>query len=252
MASNPEVAVQHAKNFFSNYNMTKWSDGEISKRYHDGLDSLQSMIGDQAKNIDTWLPVLDNENVFDLANAFRKHGSDKATMHDYHRLYGSILSSKRNDSINILEIGLGTNNPKIPSNMSVWGKPGASMRAWRDWAPKANIYGADIDKDILFEEPRIKTFWVDQTNPASLSELAARFDIKFDLIIDDGLHEPNANINTIHALLPLLKDDGTLVVEDITLCPSFWSVTSKLFSYSHDVCLSKMKIASIFAMRNRT
>ena len=51
-----------------------------------------------------------------------------------------------------------------------------------------------IDRRILFHEDRISTFWVDQTDPNSLDALAAQLgDIKFDLIIDDGLHLPHAN-----------------------------------------------------------
>ena len=42
--------------------------------------------------------------------------------------------------------------------------PGASLRAWRDYFVKADIYGADIDKKILFNENKIKNFYVDQEN----------------------------------------------------------------------------------------
>ena len=48
------------------------------------------------------------------------------------------------------------------------GKPGASLRVWRDYFPNAIIYGADIDKDILFAEERIKTFYIDQLDPVAI------------------------------------------------------------------------------------
>jgi hypothetical protein len=48
---------------------------------------------------------------------------------------------------------------------------------------------------------------------------------KFELIIDDGLHLPHANFNTLNALLPLLADDGIFVVEDInTEHRDFWHI----------------------------
>ena len=43
--------------------------------------------------------------------------------------------------------------------MNINGKPGASLRAWRDYFENALIYGADIDKNILFKENRINTFF---------------------------------------------------------------------------------------------
>jgi hypothetical protein len=162
----------------------------------------------------------------DLAALFRKHGSDKASAHDYHRIYGSLLSGRRKDRLAILEIGLGTNNIDVPSNMWPWGNPGGSLRAFRDWAPNSSVYGADVDRRILFNEERISTFWVDQTDVVSLVGLRSQIDtVGFDLIIDDGLHLPHANFNTLSTLMPLLKDDGVFVVEDIgqSFLP-FWRV----------------------------
>ena len=40
--------------------------------------------------------------------------------------------------------------------------PGSSLRALRDYFPNANIFGADIDKNIVNDQNRIKTFYVDQ------------------------------------------------------------------------------------------
>ena len=96
---------------------------------------------------------------------------------------------------NFLEIGLGTNNVKLASNMGEDGTPLASLRAWRDYFENANIYGADIDRNILKNEQRIKTFFVDQTNPATINSLFDEIGINnFDVILEDGLHEYSANI----------------------------------------------------------
>ena len=46
------------------------------------------------------------------------------------------------------------------------------MRALRDYFPNANIFGADIDKNILFnDQNRIKTFYVDQLDRKSVENL---------------------------------------------------------------------------------
>jgi hypothetical protein len=161
--------------------------------------------------------VADSPDCVELARLFNHYGSDKASTHDYYLLYAALLERKRYEAFSLLEIGLGTNNIDVLSNMGRFGKPGASLRAFRDWAPRAGVFGADIDERILFEEERIKTFPVDQTRPETLDQLAGRFAPKsFDIIIDDGLHLLEPNINTVLFALPLIKDDGVIVVEDVS------------------------------------
>lgn len=153
-----------------------------------------------------------------LKELFDSYGSDKAVSdnggHNYHLLYGPILAPR--DASAVLEIGLGTNNVGIVSNMGRRGRPGASLRAFRDFLPGAQVYGADIDRDILFNEDRIATFFVDQTDISSFSVLGAFIPREFDLIIDDGLHSPNANLATLTFGLDRLKIGGYLVIEDIS------------------------------------
>jgi hypothetical protein len=149
-----------------------------------------------------------------LKQLFDKHGSDKSAEHDYHLVYGPILN--RPESVTaILEIGLGSHNDDIVSNMGRQGKPGASLRAFREFLPNAQIYGADVDKRILFQEDRIRTYFVDQTNLESFDALGTNVAASLDLIIDDGLHSPNANIAVLIFGLSRLKIGGWLVVEDI-------------------------------------
>ena len=146
--------------------------------------------------------------------AFR--GSDKAMgWHNYSILYNFILSKYVGRNPNVLEIGIGTNFLDTPSTMGEKGIPGASLRAWRDYFINANVYGADVDKRILFQEPGITTNYVDQTKPETIKSLLSLISKEFDLIIDDGLHRFHANRNVVEATLPWLKDDGILVVEDV-------------------------------------
>jgi hypothetical protein len=143
-----------------------------------------------------------------------QYGSDKGNPgHDYHLLYGAILASR--DASALLEIGLGTNNVRFVSNMGKDGYPGASLRAFRDFLPNAQIYGADVDRSILFSEERISTYFVDQTDTSSFTALDASIPGELDLIIDDGLHSPNANLATMAFGLSKLKPNGYLVIEDI-------------------------------------
>jgi hypothetical protein len=150
----------------------------------------------------------------ELKKLFDHYGSDKGNSnHNYHWLYGSILGTRNASAV--LEIGLGTNNEDIVSNMTRYGTPGASLRAFRDFLPDAHIYGADVDRAILFQEERVSTYFVDQTDIDSFVELSAAVPDELDLIIDDGLHTPNANLASLAFGLGRLKVDGYFLVEDI-------------------------------------
>ena len=141
---------------------------------------------------------------------FSKYGSDKG-FHAYHILYNWIFNQI--NVKNLLEIGLGTNNINLVSNMGSGGRPGASLRAFRELSTDTQIYGADIDRDILFNEDRISTFYVDQLDRESFKNLPK---IKYDLIIDDGLHQIGANFNTLLWALENINDGGFIVIEDIS------------------------------------
>jgi hypothetical protein len=138
------------------------------------------------------------------------------TAHTYSNYYYSIFNHFKDDVKLVFECGLGTNNPDFQSNMSVNGIPGASLRVWRDYFKNAQIYGADIDKGILFQEERIKTFYVDQLNTPSIETMWKEIGIQnFDIIIDDGLHTTDANINLFINSFDKLKKNGIYIIEDV-------------------------------------
>lgn len=171
----------------------------------------------------------------ELEMLFNRYGSDKAAQ-NYHYIYSSILGRRRHDPVKILEIGLGSNNIDVPSNMGRSGKPGASLRAFRDYGSSFQVYGADVDRRILFFENRIETFFVDQTKPSTLAALAGNFAPKsFDLVIDDGLHTSEANLNFLNFALDLVKDDGIILVEDINIDDlPFWQLAAHILKDFYD------------------
>ena len=172
------------------------------------------------KNNSTQLNYVVNANSNSkLTDLMNRYGSDKGDLtnhHNYTNYYSKIFFNKKEYVKNFLEIGLGTNNINVPSNMGIKGTPLASLRAWRDYFVNANIYGADIDKNILKDEERIKTFYVDQTNPETISALFEQIGLdKFDVILEDGLHEFNANICFFENAIDFLDDNGVYIIEDI-------------------------------------
>jgi hypothetical protein len=184
-----------------------------------------------------------------LKQILDRYGSDKANNHDYHHLYGAILKNPLSVE-NIFEIGLGTNNTDIISNMGINGKPGASLRAFREYCPKAFIYGADVDKRILFEEERIKTFFVDQTNPLTFDSLRTKIPNNFDLVIDDGLHSPHANVASLEFGLKIIKVGGWVVIEDIgDAALDLWKVVSVLLPSNYEPHIFLAKGGIVFAVK---
>jgi hypothetical protein len=172
-------------------------------------------------------------------------------VHDYHLVYAALLSSRRSDPLRLLEIGIGTNNPRILSHMGVWAKPGASLRAFRDFCPNAQVFGADIDKNILFEEDRIHTYYVDQTRLDSFDELYSHIsDGMFDLVIDDGLHSPLANLSTMLFALKILKPSGVFIVEDITSSKiALWQTVAAILPPNYSPKLIQGKFRLLFMMQ---
>jgi hypothetical protein len=132
-------------------------------------------------------------------------------------MYSALFNERCDQPLRIFELGLGTNNPAMLSNMGVFGTPGASLRGWRELFPRANIYGADIDRAILFQEDRINTFYCDQLDRSSIRELWSHPDLQAgaDIIIEDGLHTFEANASFLEASLDHLRPGGIYVVEDI-------------------------------------
>jgi SAM-dependent methyltransferase len=155
-----------------------------------------------------------------LCSIMSEKGSDKGGRHKEHNyttFYFALLAPRREHPLRIFELGLGTNNLDVASNMGAYGVPGASLRGWATFCPNALVYGADIDARILFTEDRIQTYYCDQTDPASIATLwdtdCLRAD--FDVIVEDGLHSYDANAcflaNSLHKLAP----GGVYIVEDI-------------------------------------
>lgn len=156
-----------------------------------------------------------NDTSESLKHIFNKHGSDKGK-HNYYHIYSYIFKCLGvTSNINLLEIGLGTNNPNIISNMTVNGKPGASLKAFSEFLPNSMIYGADIDEAILFQTERINTTYVDQLDYATFKNIDDFKVDQFDLIIDDGLHSIGANLNTLIYALKHISPNGHIIIEDI-------------------------------------
>jgi SAM-dependent methyltransferase len=175
-----------------------------------GAAHVASNLEKQLQNVNVLAPTT-------MCRVMTKYGSDKGRPNNYTPVYSALFKERREQSLRVFELGLGTNNPDLPSNMGVFGAPGASLRGWRELFPHALVYGADIDREILFQEDRIKTFYCDQLDRSSIRELWSRADLQggMDIIIEDGLHTFEANVSFLEGSLDYLRPGGIYVTEDI-------------------------------------
>lgn len=187
-------------------------------------------------------------------------GSDKGDInilqswHNYTLLYDNLFKNIRNEKLRVFELGLGTNNPNIPSNMCWYKKcvPGASLYGWEKYFKNASIYGADIDRAILFNSGRIKTYYCDQTKKEEIDSLwkEEELDEGFNIMIDDGLHEFDANVCFFENSIHKLKEGGIYIIEDI-IPSALLKWEEKLVEYREKYKYLDFKIVKLPNMINK-
>ena len=133
-----------------------------------------------------------------LTQIANSYGTDKGTegpsthhvVHNYTDVYEAFFSSRRDEPLNFLEIGIGLKrkeDPRIAHGRNESG--GASIRMWHDYFPKATIYAIDIVPAAQLDNERIKTFVVDQGAENSLQPFVEKLKgLQLDHIIHDRSH----------------------------------------------------------------
>lgn len=118
------------------------------------------------------------------------------------------------------------------SKIGETGIQGASLGAYSEIFPNAEIYGADFERNTLFQEKNIRIYWADQMDYESLENLYTSTGSKtFDLIINNGLHLPIANISILVWELSKIKPRGWVVTEDISINSlKIWKITGSLMT----------------------
>lgn len=158
-----------------------------------------------------------------LSEIFRAHGTDK-DHNGYTAFYVSLLSPFREERFTLLEIGIGTVIRGAHSSMQGWTeiredyRPGASLRAWRDYLPLAFIVGLDPQPDTQFEDERIMTVMADSTSAPDVSRvlqesLPGRPPLRF--VVEDGSHRAEDQIKTLASVWGFLEEGGVYVIEDV-------------------------------------
>lgn len=154
----------------------------------------------------------------DLRQLFNLHGTDKDRI-GYSAVYRALLEHRRDEALTLLEIGIGTLVEGAHSSMVGYAlpgyRPGGSLRAWRDYFPRARIFGVDVQADTQLAEERITTYLCDSTDPDAVDSVFGQPGIQFDVVVDDGSHVDRNQLATLRNFFPRVRPGGWYVIEDI-------------------------------------
>ena len=147
----------------------------------------------------------------DLVALADYYGTDKWNHHWYAELYADHFHHLRARPINLLEIGIGGyDDPR---------SGGASLRMWKAYFARGQVYGIDIHDKRLVEERRIHVFRGSQADLEFMSDVFARIG-SVDIVIDDGSHVNADALATFQHCFPLLANGGIYAIEDVQT--SYW------------------------------
>lgn len=140
-----------------------------------------------------------------------EHKTDKIDHHRYDRFYPIFFEPFRDQEFNLLEIGVAE---------------GKSLLLWKEYFPKAKIHGIDVNKKISEEFHIIQC---DQSKIADVQEASKKLP-SCKIIIDDGSHQPQHQINSFFEFWQNnLEHGGIYVIEDIEC--NYWNPKSKIYGY---------------------
>ena len=142
-----------------------------------------------------------------IKTAFTQSGTDKLTCHGYHRFYDQFFQPLYGKPVRMLEVGV---------------LGGYALHAWQTAfdASQSTIYGVswppadDVWTGDLHDNVHILSR--DQSDCGQLDEIGRTVgQAPLDLVIDDGSHHPEHQLNILVKLFPLLAPCGLYVIEDI-------------------------------------
>ena len=204
---------EHLKDYIETYDL------RLNKNRYDDIVFVINKKRNRNLQVDVNIPT-------ELCEIMGRNKSDKGNInimeshHNYTTLYFDLFKNLRQKPLKVFELGIGTNDENLPSNMGINGRPGASLYGWSEFFPNSEVYGADIDRKILFNIDRIKTYFCDQTDVNSVLELwnnKELIEIDFDIIIEDGLHTFSANVCFFENSIHKLAINGYYIIEDVLI-----------------------------------
>jgi len=135
-----------------------------------------------------------------------KHNTDKSSIHhNYLYKYEKYFPFKRDDKLNILELGV---------------QYGNSVYTWREYFPNSQILGVDVNQDYKIHQSNNITIEIGSQNDINFLNYIKSNYPPFHLIIDDASHQSPDQILSFQQLFPHLHPQGIYVIEDTST--AYW------------------------------
>lgn len=152
------------------------------------------------------------ERYTELDRIGQQFGTDKCSVeHDYLSKYEFFIRKWKNESINILELGV---------------YHGCSLKMWGTYFANAFVYGVDISKKcIQYAGENRKVIIQDLGNEDGIRALG---NLHPAIIVDDASHLWSHQIKALCHLLPAMQSGGVYIMED--LGTSFFSYDGQYFA----------------------
>tara|TARA_B100000989_G_scaffold253598_1_gene202072 strand:+ start:949 stop:1797 length:849 start_codon:yes stop_codon:yes gene_type:complete len=121
--------------------------------------------------------------------------------HNYHKYYEKYFFEKKEDHINILEIGTFKGN---------------ASASFFFYFKNAKIISGDIFPDLCrYKSIRIDNIYLDNSKETELQDKIIKKELEFDFIIEDAGHYYKDQIITLFILFKVLKSGGVFVIEEL-------------------------------------
>ena len=126
------------------------------------------------------------------------HG-DKGTAHTYIDEYEKLLDGYRENST-VLEIGI---------------CEGESLKMWNEYFINSKVYGIDITDQYIKDLIKENKYNIIIGNACSEEIIVQLNNLTFDVIIDDGSHLIDDQINSFNILKNRMNSKGIYIIEDV-------------------------------------
>ena len=121
--------------------------------------------------------------------------------HNYSKHYEKYFLKKKEDHLNILEIGTFKGN---------------ASASFFFYFKNAKIISGDIFPDLCrYKSTRIDNIYLDNSKETELEDKVLKKELEFDFIIEDAGHYYKDQIITLFMLFKVLKSGGVFVIEEL-------------------------------------
>jgi hypothetical protein len=151
-----------------------------------------------------------------LANRYGSDKGDKAHgRHCYTEIYDRLFRSKRLEPVVLLEIGL-----LHPFDADGTATRAPSLQMWREYFPRARLFGFDINDFSKVALPNCTIFRGDMGSREDVRGMARSAAMPFDIIVEDGSHASHHQQIALATLFPFVAAGGLYIIEDLHWQPA--------------------------------